>query len=94
MSARTRRRSPKRFPLAADRVADTGGVTDSVQLARISSSSGKSFARPDRPCARSLDNRPGRAAATRTPSSPKPSRLAVRRVRSAALLPSSAPHAW
>ena len=55
---------------------------------------GNTQARRAMPSASSLESRVGKAAASTTPSSPKPSRAAVSRVRKAESTPISAPQAW
>ena len=55
--------------------------------AAISNSGGKTQASRAMPSPRSAESRPGRAAASTTPTSPKPSRAAVSRVRSARIAP-------
>ena len=59
-----------------------------------SSRGGKTQDKRSVPRLRSLASRPGSTAARTTPSSPKPSREATRRVRVSESLPAAAPQAW
>jgi hypothetical protein len=64
-----------------------------VTSAATSSTGGNTQASRRMPSPRSLASIAGKAAAMTTPSSPKPSRAAVSRVRSAEVSPTSAPQA-